>query len=151
MKERHFRLIGKIMILIGTMLLFFPLLLVFLPSYIVHYWFSQTPGFLLYSEFLFIGINLILGGAFFQLIFEEKMPFLTKTGEPIHSAKLWTKGLESGLFLTQCERVVSINPESNATAHAGYRLVTAKRPTCSDCRISEGRVLLEGSGKRRSW
>ena len=75
--------------------------------------------------------------------FRKTKPFLAKDGEPIHSGKNWKKQSESGLFLTSCGRVVSINQESRATAHVGYRLVTAERATCKECNIREGKAVMD--------
>ena len=78
-------------------------------------------------------------------------PFVTKDGGPIHSAKPWKRDSESGLFLTSCGLIVSINQESKATAHVGYRLVSSKHATHRACVEQEGRLVLEGFSKHRSW
>lgn len=83
--------------------------------------------------------------------FKEMRPYLAKAGEPIHSGRTWKKESESGLFLTSCERVVSTNLESRETVEVGYRLVSTEGPTCRDCSIRAGRVILESFGKHRSY
>lgn len=75
--------------------------------------------------------------------FRNTKPYLTKDGESIHSGKPWKKQSESGLFLISCGRVVSINQESKATAHVGYKIVPAKRATCKDCNIRQGKAVLD--------
>jgi hypothetical protein len=143
MNEYHYRLVGKALTYIGMMILlspFFP----FLPSYVV-------SDILTYTGFLFLGFIMACSGVIIHRRFREMMPFLTKSGESIHSGKTWKKGSESGLFLTSCERVVSINPESRETTDVGYRLVSAEGSTCRGCNMRAGRILLEGSGKRRSY
>ena len=75
--------------------------------------------------------------------------FITKGGESIHLATVWKKGTESGLYLTSCGKVVSINQVSIGTAHVGYRIVTTKDTTCRDCSLREGKLVLDSVAKRR--
>ncbi len=69
--------------------------------------------------------------------------FLTKDDELIHSGKPSKKRSKSGVFLTSCGRVVSTDPESRATAHVGYKIVSAKRATCRECNKREGKAVMD--------
>ena len=93
--------------------------------------------------FLPLGITLTCIGVLIRRRFGGGILFLIKDGEPIHSGKPWYEGFESGLFLTSCGFVLSINQESEATAHVGYRIVSANRATHKECVQNEGRAILE--------
>jgi len=144
MKKVLFRLIGWVLVFIGMTILLFPLA-------IISYWIGnpgdminpQPSEIFILTGFPLLGFIVIYSGVIIYRRFRETRPFLAKGGEPIHSAIVWKKGTESGLFLTSCERVVSINQASRATAHIGYRLVPAERATCSDCNLREGRAILD--------
>jgi hypothetical protein len=103
----------------------------------------QLSDILMLCGLTLLGFIVIYSGVIIYRMFREMRPFLAKGGEPIHSASVWKKGIESGLFLTSCERVVSINQASRATAHVGYRLVPAERATCSECNLREGKAILD--------
>ncbi|MHA2353028.1 MAG: hypothetical protein ACXABX_07910 [Candidatus Thorarchaeota archaeon] len=93
--------------------------------------------------FLPFGLILTFSGMIIRRKFSEQNPFLTKDGGPIHSGETWKRSSESGVFLTSCGIVLSINQESNATSHIGYKIVTVERTTCRDCALREGREILE--------
>jgi hypothetical protein len=111
----------------------------------------SDPLRLVFVGFLPLGLILTCSGAIIRGRFSEKNPFLTKDGEPIHSGKPWYKGSESGLYLTSCGLVVSVNEESEDTAHVGFRIVPAKHATHRDCIVQDGGEVLDGVAKRRSW
>lgn len=143
MKVRLLRLIGKGLVIVG-----FPLLL--LLSYAVFSVLTYTGEYgplpyevSLLPPFILLGISMSGIGVILLKRFEERMPFLAKDGGPIHSGKPWKKGSESGLYLTSCGLVVSINKESEETAHVGYMIVPAKRATHRECVEKEGGAILE--------
>ncbi|MFX1607334.1 MAG: hypothetical protein ACFFDD_15880 [Promethearchaeota archaeon] len=105
------------------------------------------------QAFIILSLGLILtySGVFLRRRYNDEIRFLTKDGETIHSVKPWYKGPESGLYLTSCGLVVSINQESEATANVGYRRVSVKKATHGECIVAEGKVILESTSKRRSW
>ena len=136
MEEYLYRLIGRFLVYIGIIILLLPFI-------------SLFSNILTFFTYLFFGFIMVFSGATIQRRFREIKPFLTKFGEPIHSARIWNKGSESGLYLTSCERVVSINQESKATAHVGYRIAVAKRATCRDCILSEVKPIMDITTNRR--
>ncbi len=146
MNEYHFRLIGKALAFTGTVILISPILMPHLTS-----WSAHPSIYRIYDVFLLLGIICACSGVIILRTFKEMRPYLVKAGEPIHSGRAWKKESESGLFLTSCERVVSTNLESRETLDVGYRLVSAEGPTCRDCSMRAGRVLLESFGKHRSY
>ncbi len=143
MTKRLLRVIGKGLAIIGIpVFLFFSYGVFAVLSYTGEYG-PRPADVVLIPTFALLGLSMIGGGVMILRRFEEIVPFLAKGGGPIHSGSIWKKGSESGLFLTACERVVSINQESRATAHAGYRIVSSERATCSDCVLREGRAILD--------
>ncbi|TFH09704.1 MAG: hypothetical protein E4H14_03925 [Candidatus Thorarchaeota archaeon] len=150
MTEGVYRVLGKLLAVIGVFILFFPIILLI-------YWVVGNPGgyFLqlfdiaILTGFTMLGIITTHSGIKIYKKFREIGPFLAKNGDPIHSGKIWKKGAESGLFLTSCGRVVSTNQESKETGHVGYRIVPAKQATCSDCVIGEGKAILDSIALNR--
>jgi hypothetical protein len=112
---------------------------------------SYYSDIALLHVFILLDIGMISIGVIILKIFAEVIPFLTKDGEPIHSGRPWKRGPESGLFLTSCGLVVSINQESRTTAHVGYKIVTAKRATHRDCVLKEGRAVLDNFAHGRIY
>ena len=153
MSEYQYRLIGKLLLFIGMIILLFPISVPY--SWIV--WSGFPPAIpnpstpLIIAAFLLLGFIIAFIGATIQTRFREKNLFLTKFGETIHSGNIWKKKSEWGLFLTSCERVVSINQESKETAHVGYRIIKANRATCSDCIRREVKAILDRVTHRRSY
>ncbi|MFW9964644.1 MAG: hypothetical protein ACFFCX_13830 [Candidatus Sifarchaeia archaeon] len=149
MHDRLYRLFGKILAFIGMMLILVPLVTGI-------YIFADAnnplrpPTMVFSSEGIPIMVGIISFGFMVtylgMLIHKDhrtEKPFFIKDGGPIHSGEPWTKSSEIGLFLTNCGLVISINQESNATSHSGYRTITAERVTCSDCVHREGRFVLD--------
>jgi len=155
MIEGVYRLFGKALGVIGAFILFFFI-------FMLIYWFGfpATPSsryipqlfdFIMLAWFAILGIIIAYGGMIINKRFPKIEPFLTKDGAPIHSGRVWKKGSESGLFLTSCGIVLSINQTSRRTSHVGYRLVGAKYATCSDCILGEGKVILDAQVHKRSY
>ncbi|TFG29105.1 hypothetical protein EU528_10195 [Candidatus Thorarchaeota archaeon] len=96
-----------------------------------------------------LGLIMVGSGLIINRKFRERESFLTKGGGPIHSARIWKKGNEQGLYLTTCEIIVSINQESKATGNVGYSIVPAKHVTCSECNIKTGKAILDAVANRR--
>lgn len=119
------------------------------PTYL--YGFYSIPLPLVFFGFLLLGLILTCSGVTILTRFSERKKFLTKDGEIIHSCRPWHKGPETGLFLTSCELVVSINQKSEATSNVGYQMVNIEHGTCNECAMEEGRVVLEKVSRRRSW
>ena len=143
MKAHLFRIIGKVLATVGIILL---LLLSFLiysaATYTGEY--GPLPSFVVLLPVFWIwDFIMIYFGLFVIRRYSERDIFLAKDGEPIHSATPWKKGSEPGLYLTTCGLVVSINYESEATAHVGYKLVPAKRATHKECIQREGKAILD--------
>ena len=143
MSERFYQLLGRTITIIGLSLL----LILVSVSIII---FGDNSTILISSQ----GILALVGFFSFALVMtcvgivilkkhRKIIPFFAKSGGPIHSGEAWTKSSEPDLFLTSCGMVLSINQESNTTSHVGYRIVTAKRATCSDCIRKEGRSIME--------
>ena len=156
LSERIYRFIGKLVSIIGAILILFPVV------FILH-WFADandpfnppsiyvTPeGFLVMIGFISLGIIVTYSGLFILKRNEITKLYFIKDGGPIHSGTRWTKGSESGLYLTSCRLVVSINQESRATAHVGYKIVTAERATHRECIQKEGETLLDKYAHRRT-
>jgi hypothetical protein len=101
--------------------------------------------------FLPLGFILMCIGEIIRIKFREWGLFLIKDGGPIHSGKPWYEGSESGLFLTSCGLVVSINEESEATAHVGYRIIQTKHATHRDCVVNEGSEVLDKYAHGRAY
>ncbi|MFW9908955.1 MAG: hypothetical protein ACFFEF_10300 [Candidatus Thorarchaeota archaeon] len=125
MDDFDLRSLGKILVLIGI------LLLLATPFYPLVYW------------NLFLGFVVAIAGIANYRRHREPHLFVTKAGEPIHSAFVWKKGPEPGLFITRCERLVSIDSLSIGTAHVGYRIVTAEHATCNECKEKERKAIAE--------
>ncbi|MFW9802515.1 MAG: hypothetical protein ACFFFC_07680 [Candidatus Thorarchaeota archaeon] len=143
MKKRLLRLIGKGLAIIGT-----PVFLVF--GYGTYSLLSYTGEYgplarevALVPLIALLGFSMIAAGVDLLQRFEEPALLLAKDGEPIHTGEIWKKGIEAGLFLTSCGRVVSVNQESSNTAHVGYKVVFEGQVICRDCATREGRVVLE--------
>ena len=145
MKGHTYRYYGILLVYIGViMLLTHTIIVMFL--YRNPITFSRlffTPFGFIIRGFLPLGLILTCSGVIIRNRFSEGNSFLTKDGEPIHLAKPWYQGPESGLFLTFCGLVVSINQESRATAHVGYKIVSANNATHKECIQNEGRAILE--------
>ncbi|MFX1483894.1 MAG: hypothetical protein ACFFCP_11995 [Promethearchaeota archaeon] len=109
------------------------------------------PGTYVIRAFLPLGFMLTLGGEIIRIKFREIILFLTKDGESIHSGRPWYKGSESGLFLTSCGLVVSINEESDATAHVGYTIIQSEHATHRDCAVNEGKAVLDKYAHGRAY
>ena len=90
-------------------------------------------------------------GGIIRIKFRELNSFLIKDGGPIHSGKPWYKGSEPGLLLTSCGLVVSVNEESKATAHVGYRIIQAEHATHRDCVVNEGSEVLDKYAHGRAY
>ena len=149
MKKSLFRLIGKGLAIIGTLVfLFFSYGAYVVLSYNGEY--DPLPqDVALMPFFAFLGLSMIAMGVFLLRRYEKLVPLLTKGGDLIHSGEIWNRGSESGLYLTLCGRVVSINQESSSTAHVGYKVAFEGQVTCRDCAIIEGRVVLESQAHGR--
>lgn len=150
MREKLYRLFGKAVAVIGAIIFFFNIII--LAQVLVSsqgYYTLQIYDFIPFFYIAALGLSLVYIGAVINKRFIEPKPMVAKDGGSIHSAKTWTHDSESGLFLTSCEFVVSINQDSEATAHVGYHLVSAKRATCSDCVRREGKAILETRTFRR--
>ena len=156
MYERFLRLIGKTVAFIGMILILFPVGFFILYIGEANHPFNPPSiyiapmGFLVMIILISFGFILTSTGMYIYKSFPILIPFLTKDGEPIHSAKSWKKGSESGLFLTSCGLIVSINQESEETAHVGYRVISTKQATHRECVEMEGKVGLDGFSKHRS-
>ena len=152
MNKNHYRFIGKVLAIIGMIILFlFPIVILMNWTYPGGSIVPQPSDILILAGFMLFGFILTSSGMIIHRRFKGMQPFLAKGGEPIHSVTVWKKGSESGLFLTSCERVVSINQDSRATAHVGYRLVPAKRATCSECTLREGKAALDSFAHGRIY
>ncbi|MHA1943885.1 MAG: hypothetical protein ACW96M_05755 [Candidatus Thorarchaeota archaeon] len=145
MKERIYREYGSLLTVVGlTMLLIHTLIFTF--SFIPPIRFPSPftdPRAAIVFGFLPLGIILTCSGVIIRRRFGGGILFLIKDGEPIHSGKPWYEGFDSGLFLTSCGLVVSIDQESRDTAHVGYKIVAANRATHKECVQNEGRAVLE--------
>jgi len=151
LKERNTRLLGRTLICIGVLICLIPVSAVIIEFVNFNGAFFQLssnvrnligfifPGFIVAS----VGVIVLRG-------FGKAGIFVTKGGEFIHSAKVWKKGTESGLYLTSCGLVVSINQASEGTAHVGYRIATARGATCRDCRSRDGRIILDSAVRRET-
>jgi hypothetical protein len=151
MMKRLLRLLGKGLAIIGT-----PVFLIF--GYGVFAIFSYNGEYgPLAPEVKFVplialsGFYMVVVGVYLLMRFEEPVPLLTMDGVHFHTGEIWKKGTESGLYLTSCGLVVSINQESSATAHVGYVVVSEGQLTCRDCATSEGKIAMGGSPLRRSY
>lgn len=145
MKEQVYREYGSMLSLIGVvMLLIYTIVAIYLWEHpIIPYGFHSDPRTAIIFVFLPLGLFLTFWGVIIRNIFGEKSKFLTKDGELIHSVISWYKSSESGLYLTSCGQMVSINQDSEETTHVGYKIISAERITCRDCAIKKGRAILE--------
>lgn len=147
MMENLLRLIGKGLVISGMAILLFSMpalgYSIIFPSWYTSEYGPSVADILRFVGFFLIGIIVTYSGLNILRRFEEKTLFLTREDESIHSGEIWKKGSESGLFLTSCGRVVSINQESKDTAHVGYRIVAAEQATCRDCSLNEGKAVLD--------
>ncbi|MHA2353027.1 MAG: hypothetical protein ACXAC0_08220 [Candidatus Thorarchaeota archaeon] len=153
MRKRLLRLIGKVLVIIGI-----PIFV--LMSYGVYFAITYTGEYgplpsqyyqdiAILPLFMILDICAISIGVILLKRFKESIPFLIKDGGPIHSGKPWKKEPESGLYLTSCGLVVSINLESRVTAHVGYKLIPAERATHRDCALREGRAIMDSGASGR--
>ena len=147
MREHLYSLLGKVLAFVGVIIVLFPILIFWIIWNNEDY--LQLLAILMFIEIASLGIGITTIGVVIHKRFRETEPFLAKEGEPIHSGRVWMKKAESGLFLTSCGLVVSINQESGETAYVGYRLVPAKRATCIDCTQRKGREILDAHSLRR--
>lgn len=150
MREYFYRMIGKAVAIVGIFLFIIPLWTLWFA------WISNPDFFVLPIVPILViiaapGFILMCVGSIIYKRHGEMPPFLAQNGDIIHSAQIWKRGGESGLYLTTCGFVVSVNDESNETAHVGYRLVRARRATCSDCIQERGRTILETQTFRREY
>ncbi len=152
MKERIYREYGSLLTVVGlTMLLIHTLIITFSFIPLIRFPSLYTdPRATIALGFLPLGIILTCSGVIIRRRFGGGILFLIKDGEPIHSGKPWYEGFESGLFLTSCGFVLSINQESRATAHVGYKIVSANRATHKECIQNEGRAILESVSHGRA-
>lgn len=151
MNKMRYHLIAEIMAYFGTILFLIPLSAIIIgmahPYLVVNL--SPSIGPILSGSILLGFIMACVGGSILRGVGKVQL-FVTKGGEPIHLAEVWKKGTESGLYLTSCGRVVSINQTSEATAHFGYRIVTAQRTTCRNCSMREGGAIMD-KGSRKEY
>jgi hypothetical protein len=153
MKDYLYRLIGKGLVISGVGILLFSIPII---GFSIFFRYTGEVGpttadiLSLMGSFLF-GIAITYSGVRILGSIEERIPFFTKVGEPIHSGETWARGSESGLYATSCGLVVSTNQESRDTAHIGYRIVCANQATCGDCIAIEGKIAMGGSPLRRSY
>ena len=113
--------------------------------------FYFNPLTYVFLAFLPLGFILMCIGEIIRIKFGERGQFLIKDGGPIHSGKPWYEGPESGLFLTSCGLVVSINEESEATAHVGYKIIKAEHATHRECVVNEGSEVLDKYAHGRAY
>ncbi len=153
MKGHLFELIGKGLVISGVGILLFSIPII---GFSIYFRSSGEVGptmadiISLMGLFL-VGITITCSGVRILGSIEERIPFFTKVGKPIHSGRTWKRGSESGLYATSCGLVVSTNQESRETAHVGYRIVYANQSTCRDCIAIEGKIAMGGSPLRRSY
>jgi hypothetical protein len=145
LKGRVYRHYGSMLALVGmTMLLTYAIVgMYWLGRPITHYGLYNDPRTIVIRGFLPLGLILYFSGIIIRRIFREEHQLLTKDGETIHSGMPWYKSSESGLYLTSCGLMVSINRDSEETYHVGYSIVSAEQTTCRDCAFREGRSVLE--------
>ena len=144
---------------IGEGVAYIGLVMFLISVIVVAYWMKLGP--IVYasqgSNVILLEIIAILGffmtsiGLIVNRPIREKETFLAKGGESIHSCTIWNKGNESGLYLTTCEIIVSINQESEATGNVGYKIVPAKEATCSDCSTRKGKAVLDIHAHGRAY
>ena len=150
LNEGHYRLIGTVLTCIGVIVCLIPVFALIIE--IVTFngaFFRPSSNTLNLIGLILPGLIMTYAGMSIQRGFRKARIFLTKGGESIHLAEVWKKGTESGLYLTSCGKVVSINQDSKGTAHVGYRIVMTNDITCSDCSITEGKQVLDSVAKRR--
>lgn len=153
MKGRLFGPIGKGLVISGVGILLFSIPII---GFSVYFRSSgevgpTTADILSLMGLFLVGITITYSGVRILGSIEERIPFFTKVGKPIHSGKTWKRESESGLYATSCGLVVSTNQESRRTAHVGYRIVYANQSTCRDCIAIEGKIAMGGSPLRRSY
>ena len=145
MNEVHYRIIGWALTLIGIAILLSPIFFIVIAPQLL---LILVDTVFISIGFYFLGLTVTCSGMIILRRFRKVQLFLTKGGEPIHSAEVWKKGTESGMYLTSCGRVVSINQSSEGTAHVGYKLATAQRTTCRDCSLREGRAIIRSASRK---
>jgi hypothetical protein len=153
MKDYLYRFIGKGLVISGVGILLFSIPIIGLSimfRYSGEIGLTTADVFSLMMSFL-IGIIITYSGMRILGSIEERIPFFTKVGKPIHSGMTWKRKSEPGLYATSCGLVVSTNQESRDTAHIGYRIVYANQATCRDCIAIEGKMSMGGSPLRRSY
>jgi hypothetical protein len=148
MRDIFYRVIGNVLTLIGIVLVLIPVLGLFfaftLPG---DPFFPPLEIIPILIGLLVVGFGFAYGGNSIHRKGSVVQQLLTKAGEPIHSAKIWKKTVESGLYLTSYRLVVSINQNSKETAHVGYHIAIAKRGTCRDCFLKQGRAVIESASR----
>lgn len=152
MKRYLYRVVGKILMLIGIVLFLFPIS-------VFNYWIEHPEGIILpsLSEIIIqslypvFGFFLFYSGYLINIRFREKPLYLIDRKGIIHSAFEWKKGNETGLYCTLCERIASVNQTSQETAYAGYKIAIAKTATCRECCRRKGGVILEAMAHNRSY
>lgn len=144
MREHFYSLFAKMLVFIGGIVLSIPILL-YLFAWSMSGYVPQLFDILILTGYTIIGLIVILTGGIIQRRLGEREPLLANNGGPIHSGRVWKKGAEPGLFQTWCGLLVSINRDSGATAHVGYRIVRAKHATCKDCAQGKGRSILDAN------
>ncbi len=155
MKSRIYREYGSLLTAIGLTLF---LTYIIIASYWLRnpitfsrFFYANDPSTIVIRSFLPLGLVLTCSGMVIRRKYSEGSVFLTRADESIHSGRPWYQGPESGLYMTSCGLVVSTNETSNATVHVGYKIVSVKKATHGDCVTKEGKDVLDGSSKRRSW
>ncbi|MFW9977810.1 MAG: hypothetical protein ACFFEJ_07015 [Candidatus Thorarchaeota archaeon] len=144
MDDEWNRAFGTSLVYLGIILLFVFLLS---PGYWNIQYYTWTPPYRydlhILPYLLLLAISVIVGGIFVRRKFPPRKLYVTSTGKQIHVARIWERTHEEELYLTSCELVVSTNQTSNRTAHVGYHLISAERPTCNKCSTKEGNRVLE--------
>ncbi len=148
MRDIFYRVIGNVLTLIGIVFVLIPVLGLFFAFTLPGGPFFPPPEIIpILIGLVVIGFGLAYSGDNVHRKGSAVQQHLTKAGEPIHSAKTWGKEVEPGLYLTSCGQVVSINQESKETAHVGYHIAVAKRATCRDCFLKQGKALIESASR----
>jgi hypothetical protein len=150
MRDSFYRVGSKTIALVGLVLFFGPIL-AFSSQWANGGLTLDLNSVVLLAAFAFPGFVLFSIGSITYKKHRTIQPFLAKKGGDIHSGTAWKRGTEPGLFLTTCGLVVSINNDSSATAHVGYTIVHAKRATCKECVLREGRAILEANAFWREY
>ena len=146
-----YRIIGKVMVIIGIPLLVFISFGIFYSASFTGVYAPSRLEVMLLLLFFLVALGLTYFGFHIIITFQEKALFLTRVDEPIHSVEPWKKVPEPGLFLTSCGLIVSTSSESEETAYVGFTMISAEHATCSDCIVRSGKRVLEKSFLRRSY